>query len=296
MLYHLNRICGVLSGHHCLLGFHFLQHLREGLAGTWFHSDVIFLQLWLVSCSRGWGSALLFCCWQTFQSTYSGFQDFFPFLELTYFHCGMKHSLCLSLESWKKHPAHNPCGYTGTGPLQGLPNLLKGFVHGIRCATDIGPLPGWGLRGQEAHHQVPHTGIRPSIKALLKDPGGSSISITPILLMSPLVLQPGRAWQVHSRFRQTEENVRSRGCLMCIFSWAGEPHTLQAVCVQWEAPIPLSTRGKQGHQKAKIFYDIVCFCTHKPTSCYGNCLLDSVTRLWEHYLSGPFKVMGNCFP
>ena len=65
---------------------------------------------------------------------------------------------------------------------------------------------------------------------------------------------------------------------------------------QWGAPTCLSNRDKQSQQKTKKLYNITWFCACEPTSCYGNHLSDPVPKLWECYLPGPFKVMGNCFP
>ena len=64
----------------------------------------------------------------------------------------------------------------------------------------------------------------------------------------------------------------------------------------WEAPTCLSTKNKQSWEKAKKLYNIAWFCTCEPTSHYGKGLSDPVSRLWEHNLSGPFKVMGKLLP
>ena len=75
--------------------------------------------------------------------------------------------------------------------------------------------------------------------------------------------RPGRSTLESGRWRKM---CRAVEMLTCLYSSAGEPCMVQATCVQWEAPTPLSTRDKWSQQTAKILYNIVWFCTCEPTS------------------------------
>ena len=101
------------------------------------------------------------------------------------------------------------------------------------------------------------------------------------------VLQPVKTWQVHSGFGQTEENAWS---LTCLYSRVGDPAcVLQAACVQSEAPTPFYATFNHSWQKARILHNTAWFRACKPAQGYGNSLSDRVSKLWEHYLSGPFS-------
>ena len=126
--------------------------------------------------------------------TDSGLCAFLSALQFLYLHCIAKCSLHLSSQSCKKHSAHSLQDRTSTGLLQGLPNLLQGFLHCVRCATDIGPLPGWDPQCQEAHHQLPHPSIMPPIQASLGEPQSLVNTILQqILPTMSIVLQPFKA-------------------------------------------------------------------------------------------------------
>ena len=131
------------------------------------------------------------------------------------------------------------------------------------------------------------------------------------------MLQPFKAWQVHGLCTDGRIFTESLGCLVCLYSWVGEPCTLQAdfppacPCVthcmspvplhstchgtQQGVPTCLSTRT-QSWKGANRSYATVSYYVCEPTSCYGNHLLDPVWRLWEHYLSGPFRAVGKLLP
>ena len=123
------------------------------------------------------------------------------------------------------------------------------------------------------------------------------------------MLRPFKAGQAHGIHTDRTIFTEPLGCLACLYSQEGEPHTLQAawlsvcLCVApIMAPVPLCvsvylhphqgvptclrTRGEQSRKTARTLYNITWFCMCKPTSCHGNSLSDPVSRLWEHYLSG----------
>ena len=111
------------------------------------------------------------------------------------------------------------------------------------------------------------------------------------------VLQLVKAWQVHSRFGEMEENAWSRGDAWCAFIQGWGSHPCCKLCVSlMRSPYLLSTKDKHSQQKAKKIYKIAWFCTSEPISCHGDRLSDPVSRLWEHYLLGPFKVAGKLLP
>ena len=58
----------------------------------------------------------------------------------------------------------------------------------------------------------------------------------------------------------------------------------------------LSTGGKQSQLPARKLYNMAQFCECEPTPWYGNSLLDTISKLQEHYLSGPFQVPGTLLP
>ena len=79
------------------------------------------------------------------------------------------------------------------------------------------------------------------------------IILRQILLMAPIVLQPFKARQVHSGFRQSEEYTESWEVLT-LYSGVGQSmHAAR----EWEAPTPLYTKCIQSQQGAKILYNKV---------------------------------------
>ena len=133
------------------------------------------------------------------------------------------------------------------------------------------------------------------------------------------VLQLIKAWQVHSIQAHGRIFMEPWGCLTCLYSKVHDPCTLRVPLhvSAWHTACQLSPcmayvmalaslRGiPQGApspssilklEKKPKSYRTEWFCSCNPTSCYGNLLSDPVWRLWEHYLAGSFKVMGELLP
>ena len=118
-----------------------------------------------------------------------------------------------------------------------------------------------------------------------------------------------KARQVHRIRADGRVFMEPWGCLTCLYSRVGDPHTLQAVCPrmalqvspchlslpgscvlsQWEAPNSLiyyiQIRLARCQQ---ILCNRASYYSCGPTQGYGNILLDPVSKLWEHCFSGPF--------
>ena len=136
-------------------------------------------------------------------------------------------SFFLSLQSWNTQPMA-PMAPWAMGFSRVFPNLLWGCLPGVRCATDIGPPPGGAACGQGAHHRVPQP---PHIRLPTEAPLGRSQRLLHfhtmwILTLTPTVLQPIKAGQVHSRFREMEGNAQSYGDALHAFihGWASHAH------------------------------------------------------------------------
>ena len=113
------------------------------------------------------------------------------------------------------------------------------------------------------------------------------------------VLQPFKARQVHGIQADGIIFTELWGCLTCLYSREGNPHTLQApyphvsphdsachlspLSLSGKSQLPYILNTDKAGEEPGLLYTTARFCACEPTQGYGNGLLDPVSRLCEHY-------------